>query len=233
MVTRVRSGGHLGAVSAVVHDLRRRAADRAVCTCRVGQGEGVDGEGGGDTDVRRHVDVRPCSGGDVVTPFHEVVARARSGGHLSTVGAIVHGLRRRARDRAVCTCRVGQGEGVDGPLRIDGDICCDVCRGIKCCTTTDCNRVPACKGIAGLGWSCWQCYCSTRGDACYCSRCWSSTLAVKGDGVGGWCWCWSSYCYGASCREATLCGCCSDDCRSCCYWCYYTACNSCYSCITR
>src|SRR5450756_240230 len=71
------------------------------------------GEEGGDSLVGRHVGVSPAGRHDIVAPLNEVVAWGRDGGHEGTAGAIAHGLWRGAGDRAVRTCRVGQGEGVD------------------------------------------------------------------------------------------------------------------------
>src|SRR5450830_602619 len=82
------------------------------------------GESGSNGLVGRYVGVSPCGGKDPVTPTDEVVAWGRDGSHEGTAGAMVHGLRRGAGDRAVCTCRVGQGEGVDscGEVGGDGDV---------------------------------------------------------------------------------------------------------------
>src|SRR5450756_23797 len=78
------------------------------------------GEEGSDSLVGRYVGVSPAGRHDIVAPLNEVVAWGRDGGHEGTAGAIVHGLWRGAGDGAVCTCRVGQGEGVDSCGEVGG-----------------------------------------------------------------------------------------------------------------
>ena len=117
---RCRATWHESTVCGVV------AADGAVRARRVGEGEGVDGEAGGDVEIGRDVGVGAAGGQDPVAPADEVVAGVRGGRHRAAAGAVVHTLRAEPRDRAACARRVGEREGVDGEGRADVEIGRDV-----------------------------------------------------------------------------------------------------------
>ena len=142
-----------GAVSTVVHGLRRDAFDRPARACRVGQREGVDREVGRDGEVGRDVEVRPSGREDAVRPVDEVVTGIGNSGDQGAVSAIVHGLGRDAFDRAASAGRVGQRERVDREVRRDREVGDDV--GVRASSRQDTVR-PVDEVIAGVGNGCDQ-----------------------------------------------------------------------------
>ena len=153
VVAGIGNGCDQGAISTVVHGLRRDALDRPARARRVGQRKRVDREVGRGGDVGHDVEVGPCGREDAVRPVDEVVAGVRHRGNQGAVRTVVYRLGRGAFDRPASAGCIGQRERVDREVRRGGDVGHDVEVGSG--GREDTVR-PVDEVIAGIGNGCDQ-----------------------------------------------------------------------------